>query len=573
MHRIARDDQPVPTQHRPRHADPDDTVVLEPIGDTVVLPAIRDHHASDDTIVLPRMGVAASSAPLPEQEAEPQPAGAADVGRSDARLGHALKWSYVLTTGGYAVIALLTFVLASILSPREFGVLAMALVWVALAMVLLQHGPTMAVIQQDDITEDHVNAAFWSTLIGAAGFCVVFAALAPLWAALNGLPELTPICWALTPMVMIQAFNVIPDAVLRRRMQMRGIAIRSLVANLAGGVAGIGCALAGLGVWSLVVQQITFPTLYGIMLWSIIDWRPRFAPIRKSFRDIRRTSLQTYGGSIGNYLSLRSDVLVMGLFFGPVVIGLYRFAARFAEMAVDLTASGLHQVSLPHLARHSQDKPALGRELGRLMHGTAVLACPVLGIVAGVAQPLVLFIGDQWGDAGGALRVLCLVSAVWMVGTLCGQALQAAQRAGIPALFTWITMVCAIAGIVFASLLSSGSDTTTKLMAAAWAMLATQVVTITAMGYVTYRVILKVSIWPTVMGALPGVLSGVAAAAGGAGVYAVVDGVLNKFLALAASGTAASVAAAIVLLTLDGEVRGRLARIAGRLRRTPAPAA
>ncbi|MEJ3747171.1 oligosaccharide flippase family protein [Actinomycetes bacterium KLBMP 9797] len=530
---------------RPHAADPDDTVALDLTG-------------VDDTVVLPTMR-------------EPEtPPGAAQVGRSNARLGVALKWSYLLTTGGYAVVAVLTFVLASILSPREFGVLAMALVWVALALVLLQHGPTMAVIQQDDITDDHVNAAFWSTLAGAVGFSAVFAALAPLWAAVNGLPELTPVCLALTPMVLITATNVIPDAVLRRRMQMRGIAIRSLLANLGGGAAGIGCAIAGLGVWSLVVQQITFPILYGIMLWSITDWRPRIGPIRQQLRDIRRTSLQTYGGAVGNYLSLRSDVLVMGLFFGPVVIGLYRFAARFAEMAVDLTASGLHQVSLPHLARHSQDRRALGHELGRLMHGTAVLACPALGIVAGVAEPLVLFIGDQWADAAGALQILCLVSGVWMVGTLCGQGLQAAQRAGIPALFTWLTMGGSVIGIVVASWLSSGSDTTTKLLAAAWAMLVTQVVMNAALVYVTYRRVLRVSFRPTLFGALPGVTAGIAAAVAGGAIHPLLDGALNDFLELVVSGTAASAAAGVTLLALDREVRRRLRQLSGRLRRRPA---
>lgn len=533
---------PAPSGGPRRSADLDDTVVLDISG-------------LNDTVTLP-------SVPATET-----PPGAAPVGRSDARLGVALKWSYLLTTGGYAVVALLTFVLAAILSPREFGVLAMALVWVALALVLLQHGPTMAVIQQDDITDDHVNAAFWSTLGGALLFSLVFAAVAPLWAALNGLPELTPICLALTPMVLITAGNVIPDAVLRRRMQMRGIAIRSVIANLGGGAAGIACALSGLGVWSLVVQQLTAPTLYGIMLWSMTDWRPRIAPIRQPLRDIRRTSLQTYGGSIGNYLSLRSDVLVMGLFFGPVVIGLYRFAARFAEMAVDLTASGLHQVSLPHLARHSQDRQALGRELGRLMHGTAVLACPVLGIVAGVAEPLVLFIGDQWADAAGALRILCLVSAVWMVGTLCGQGLQANQRAGIPALFTWLTMGGSILSILFASWLSAGSGTATKLMAAAWAMLAAQVVMNCALGYVTYRRVLRVSVRPTLLGALPGVTAGVGAAVAGASVHALADTVLNEFFALAASGVTATAAAVVTLVTLDREVRRRLGSLARRATR------
>jgi teichuronic acid exporter len=484
----------------------------------------------------------------------------------DTRLGTALKWTYLLTTGGYAVTALLTFILAAILTPREFGVLTMALVWVALALVLLYHGPTIAVIQQKDITDDHVNAAFWSTIAGAVGYCLLFAAAAPLWAALNGLPELTPVCLALTPMVLITALNVIPDALQRRRMQMRGIAIRVLTANLTGGLLGVGCAIAGLGVWSLVVQQVSTPTVYGAMLWMMSDWRPRLGPIRQQWRDIRSTSLHTYAGAVGNFLSSRTDVVLMGLFFGPVVIGLYRFAARFAEMVVDLTARGLQQVSLPHLARHGDDKPGFARELGRLMHGAAVLAYPMLGIVAGVAEPLVLFIGDQWAEAAAPLRVLCVVSAVAILSSLFEPALQAAQRPGVSAAFAWTTTATSGLAIVGAARLSANRDTSTQLMAAAWVMLAVQATLLVVMFYVVFRRVLRVSVGPILIAGLPGTLSGVAAAIASATAYGMVESALNKLLALMVSGTAGVLTAGVMLLVLDRPVRDRVAGILARLR-------
>lgn len=520
--------------------------------------------ALDDTVVLPRV-----------TEATPEPEGAAVLERGDTRLGSALKWSYLFTTGGYAITAILTFVLAAILSPREFGVLTMALVWVSLALVLLQHGPTIAVIQQDDITEDHANAAFWATMAGAVGFCVIFAAITPLWAAANGLPELTPVCLALTPMVIITALNVIPDALQRRRMQMRGIAIRVLTANLTGGLAGVGCAVAGLGVWSLVVQQVSTPAVYGTMLWIMTGWRPRFrGPIRQQLRDIRNTSLHTYAGAFGSFLSSRTDVVLMGLFFGPVVIGLYRFAARFAEMVVDLTARGLHQVSLPHLARHGSDKNGFARELGRLMHGVAVLAYPMLGIVAGVAEPLVLFIGDQWAAAATPLRLLCVVSAIVVLAALFEPAMQAAQRPGVTAVFSWATTIASGLAIFLAARVSINGDTDEQLMAAAWAMFAVQASIVLVMGYVIFRRVLRVPMTPVLVAGVPGTLSGVVAAFASAGTYGLVAPALNKFFSLAVSGTAGVLVAGTLLLVLDREVRDRVLRIARRLRgRTPAASA
>jgi teichuronic acid exporter len=386
------------------------------------------------------------------------------------------------------------------------------------------------------------------------------------------------VCLALAPMVFIQALNVIPDAVLRRQMQMRGIAIRMLVANLLGGAAAIGVAVAGFGVWALVVQQLAWPTLYAVMLWSMIDWRPRrprLTEIRGPLRDIRRTSVQTYSGAVGSYLAVRVDVVVMGLFFGPVVIGIYRFAARFAEMVMELAAGGMRLVSLPHLARHGQDKPALARELSRLVHGTAVLAFPALGVVAGAAHPLVLAVGDQWAEAAYPLRVLCLVSAVIMVSTLFGVALQAMQKAGTPALFTWITMGLAAIAVPVSSVLSSSGGTVTKLMYVAWAMLAVQAAVAVALGYILFRRVLAISPWRSVIAAAPAVASGLAAAAAGTLAYATFQG-HNRFLELVVVGWAAAGVAGIVLLALDSEVRPRVTalvanRLARRTQRAAAP--
>jgi PST family polysaccharide transporter len=472
-----------------------------------------------------------------------------------------------MTTGGNAIQVVLTFVVAALLGPLEYGLVALAMVWVALGLVMLQHGPTLAVIQQHDITDDHVNASFWSTLGGAAGYAALVAALAPVWAAVNGQPELTPLCLALAPLIVVQALNVIQDAVLRRRMQMRGIAIRVMLANLGAGATAIGCALAGLGVWALVAQQLVWPTLYAMMLWPIAGWRPRRGPIREPLRDLRRTTLQTYGGAVGSYLSTRADVVLMGIFFGPVIIGLWRFAQRLAEMANELTSGGLRLVSLPHLARHGADASALERELGRLVYGASLLTFPALGILAGIPDALVLLIGDQWALAAGPLRVLCAAAAAITIATVLAVTLQARQRPGIPALFTWITIPCAAAGILISARVSEGGTTQQTLLAIAVAMLVVQVVITTALGYVVFRRILHASPWPTVAVALPGVASAVSGALAGAGTYRLVGASLNRFLDVVVSGSVATLAAAAVLFALDRQARVLAMRVLARLRR------
>ena len=490
--------------------------------------------------------------------------GGGQIGRG-TRFKPALVWSYVLTTGMYGITALMTFVLAALLGPREFGILWMAIVWVTLAQILLQHGPTMAVLQHEDITDRHLNAAFWSTMAGALLYTGLLAAAAPLWAAVNRVPELTVVCLALTSIVPMYALNVIPEAVLRRRMQMRSVAVRYLSSGLIAGLAGVACALAGLGVWALVVQQVGATLLTTVLLWVVTPWRPRLGRFGRELRDIRGTSLKTLAGAAGSFVAVRADVLVMGAFFGPVVVGLFRFAVRFPEMLVDVTGRGLQTISLPELARRSDDPQALAARLRRLLHGAAVLSVPGLGVVAGTAEPLVLLVGDQWAEAVTPLRLLCVVSALGVLSALLSVALQAAQRPGLPAAVTWLNAPASIAAIYLAAVLSAGRGTAGQLLAVALAVLLVQAPLAGLLGYLTYGRVLRVSAWPTVLATAPSLLAGAAAAAAGAAVPALVGPgpgrVATRVLATAVAGAVAGG----LLLALDREVQSSLRRLVGRV--------
>src|SRR5690606_35601762 len=202
----------------------------------------------------------------------------------------------------------------------------------------------------------------------------------------------------------------------------------------------------------------------------------------------------------------RADVIVMSAFFGPVVVGLFRFAIRFPEMVVDLTGRGLQAVALPDLARHSMHASTLAARLRKLVHLGAVLSVPALGVLAGTATPLVLIIGEQWAEAAAPLRLLCLASAATLVTSMLGPALQAAQRPGLPAILAWVNAAGSVGAILAAALLSSQASTTTRLMAVAAAMVAVQAMLAVTIGCLTFGLVLRTSPWPTLTAALPSVV-------------------------------------------------------------------
>lgn len=485
---------------------------------------------------------------------------------SRPRTSVALAWSYVLSVGGFGVNAVMTFVLAAILDPRAYGVMALGLVWVLFVQTLLQVGPTLAVIQHEDVTDDHYDVAFWTTIGGAVVLGGAFAAVSPLWAAYNSLPELVPVCLALAPIVLVRATVVIPDAILRRGMQMRIIAIRGLLAAVAGGVAGISFALAGFGVWSLVAQQVTNEVVYAVILWTVTRWRPRLRWSVRALRDLRGTSVNSLLSSLGVFGASRADALVMGAYFTPQVLGLYRFALRMPQMVVDVAARGTQQVALPDLSRHGDDRTVFAQRLARLVHVGVVLGFPLLGVLAGLSRPVLALIGDQWAQAVVPMRVLCAASAVGIFGTVLGPALQAAGRAGVQAAHSWASAFVFLGAVVFAAQVAP-AGTVGQLMAVSWTMLAAEVLAVATLTFLTARYAMRVPARALLGRSLPAAVSAVAGGFTGWGVDHLVSASMPGLLALAIAGTAATTTAYLVLYVADAKVADRVGRMVRRARR------
>jgi PST family polysaccharide transporter len=486
-----------------------------------------------------------------------------------SKLKVAVLWSYLLTTGSMLITGVLTFVLAAILDPESFGVLALGMLWVGFAQMLLQHGPTLAIIQMEKVTDEQADAAFWVTVGGALLFGLVFAALAPLWGAINNLPGLAPVSWALIFVTLLTSISVIPDALLRRELRFKPIAVRAVVGNGLGGVVGVIGALAGWGVWALVVQQIVAYAIYALSVWTVSPWRPSFPNPRRIMREMkvmRRQSIQTLGGAVGVFLSNRMDVLLMGAFFGPVMVGLYRFALRLAEMVIDVTSRGLQQVSLPELAQYQSDREVLSRRLANLVHLAVVMSLPALAVLAAVAPSMVRLIGPQWADAAGPLRLLCLVSAIGAVNGLLGPAMQAVQRASIPATLTWISAGLSAVGLSTAAWLSRGQSIYAQLTSVALAALIVQTIMLATAATAAYRLVLKVSIVPTLRVLVPAVVAAIVGfAAAMAGQWlAWNDASLTKLLLGGGFGGAAALA---MLGILDERARDQAKRVLARIRR------
>ncbi|HLU45708.1 MAG TPA: oligosaccharide flippase family protein [Natronosporangium sp.] len=504
--------------------------------------------------------------PSPPQDPPPPPAAeVVDDRPHDGRtVRGAVLWSYLLGGGQMVLHGGVTLLLAAILLPEVFGVMALALTWVTFAQMLLHEGPALAVIQRADVNDRHLTAAFVVNLITAALIATVFVAVAPLWAAAVKLPELTWLCWALAPVILLHALIVVPDAILRRQMRMRRLQARLLTATAVSSAVAVGAALAGLGVWALVLQHLTAAVLSAVLLWASSPWRPRRGPIRPALRDLRRFSVLSISDFLAGFISSRADAILAGLFFHPLALGLYRFSLRIVEMGSELAFDGIRQVTVPHLSRLQDQRAEFEDQLGKLVHAGAVLAVPALGILAGAALPLLTLLGEEWIAGTNTLRLLCLFGVVACVSNLLGPAIQAAGRPGIAAAIGWISAGVAAALLITVGLWYGGAATTDQALAMAAAMLGAQLVTALLTLCWAIRGVLRLRLGPILGPAAPALLAAVAAAASGIAAGRLGADQFPALAGLLVTGTAGALAAGAVLFGLDARFVARVRQLLNR---------
>lgn len=349
----------------------------------------------------------------------------------------ALRWAFVMNAGQQGTQALITLVLAAVLGPAAFGLVAMALVYLEFFQLFVGQGLIAALIQRTDLAPIDLDTAFWQVTASTLALAGAAAATAPLWAQFNSAPELASIVLALTPMLLFKGLSVVQQADLQRRMDFRSLAIRSNAAAMTGGLVGLALAFGGAGAWSLVAQQVVSSFVEFVLLWKFSDFRPRARFSVQVSRELRGYGRRVLLNQVGVFASRRSDAIVLGYFFGPVALALYRMAERLSQLVIEFSTRPVAQASLPNLARLQADLPRLRSGVIAAVKTSSILAIPALVGLAAVSDPLIRLLGEKWHAAAPVLQILCARGIARALTLNTGTLLQAAGRPGLMASMTW----------------------------------------------------------------------------------------------------------------------------------------
>jgi PST family polysaccharide transporter len=312
---------------------------------------------------------------------------------------NAVKWAYISNWGQKGLSSLFVVAMASVLGPSEFGMVSIAIVYIAFLQMFLDQGFMAALIQRRDLRDEHLDAVFWMDQVLAIILVAVSVLLSGWWAAKNHAPAAASLISVLSLDIPLMALVIVQSALLNREMNFKSLSICGNISALVGGIVGVGMALAGLRAWALVGQQLAKDATTAILLWRWSHWRPRFEFSFKHLKELTGFSVGNFAAQLGIFADVQASSVILGLFFGPVALGLYRIADRIMSSVITLAMSSIQAVSFPEFSRLQHQPEELRKSALSCVRLTSAITVPALAGLAAVSTPLMAVIGPQWVPA------------------------------------------------------------------------------------------------------------------------------------------------------------------------------
>ncbi len=379
-----------------------------------------------------------------------------------------LKWSYLSTVLVFVMQTAVTAVLARLLTPSEFGVVAMALVLLRFAQYFAQMGAGQAVVQKPALSERDVHAAFTSAALIGLAFCALIVALAPLATALfPGTPGVVAVMRVMSLTLVVGGLTATTQGLLRRRFAFRAIALTEIGSYLFGyALVGLALAFSGFGAWSLVGASLAQGALVVVAYTSFCRRDIGLGLDRGSLK-----AIYAFGGRVSligfaEFMGTNLDTLWSGHYLGPRATGLYTRATSLATVPLLLLVTSLSRVLLPGYSRIQFERERLRSLYLVTLTVVAAIIFPIAWGVAGAAHEVIgALLGPQWTAAVPVLVVLSLAAPFTLLthfgamlceatATLNVKIVISVSRIGWLALFLWLLDGYGILGIATAFALS-----------------------------------------------------------------------------------------------------------------------
>lgn len=343
-----------------------------------------------------------------------------------------LIWRFLERSGAQLVALIVSVVLARILSPEDYGTIALITVFINILNVFVDSGLGSALIQKKDADNTDFSTVFYTNVIFCIALYILMFVISPFLAEFYSRPELVSIIRVLSITILVSGVKNIQQAYISRTLQFRKFFFSTLAGTIIAAVAGIWMAYHGFGVWALVAQQVTNLSIDTIILWITVKWRPEFV-----FSFKRLKSLFSYGWKL--LVSALLDTfytnlynLVIGKKYSANDLAFYAKGELFPKAVVGNINNAIDSVLLPTMSSEQDNKERVKQMTRRAIKTSTFCIAPLMMGLAGCSQNVIsILLTDKWLPAAPYLVIFCITYMFYPIHTANLNAIKAMGRSDL----------------------------------------------------------------------------------------------------------------------------------------------
>jgi O-antigen/teichoic acid export membrane protein len=337
-----------------------------------------------------------------------------------------MMWVGASQAGLQLTRAVVAIAVARLLTPEEYGLAALALVFASLVLVFSDLALGAALIQRKDLSRHDRDTAFWITIGSGVLFTLIGVALSGPIAALYGEPSAQPLLAVLSLSFLVSAAGAPQQSLMLREMDWRRVEMLPMFGAVAGGIGGVALAAAGVGAWAIIAQYLIATAITTALVWWRSPWRPGFAFSRESARSLAGFSIYMLGHRLLYYFQTNGDRFLIGRVLGTAALGSYAVAYNAVIQPASKIGGPLQRIFSPTFCRIQDEPERIAAAWARVVRLLASISVPALAGLVVVAPDFVpVVLGEQWKPAIPVIQILAWVGIVQALQSLSVDVLMA----------------------------------------------------------------------------------------------------------------------------------------------------
>lgn len=363
-----------------------------------------------------------------------------------------LFYKFLERFGSFSITFIVQLVLARLLTPKDFGIVAILTVFINIAQVFVQSGFSTSLIQKKRVDDKDYSSVFYvSFFIAILIYSVLFFA-SPMIEKFYKMDSLSIYLRVLSLIIIIGSYNSIQLAIVSREMKFHFLLYSTVISNLISGIVGVVLAILNYGIWALIVQQILVTMLNCISLSYKVRWFPKLLFSFASIKNLFSFGWKILFSSLLDTIYIQLQSLIVGRKFSADTLGYYNKGQQFPQIIITNINGAIQSVMLPTLSKLQDDKKRMKSVVRRTVITSSFLIFPLMTFLGVLGKPIViLLLGKQWINSVPFLQISCFIFSLIPIHTANLQALNAMGRSDLFLLLEFVKKIIGILLLIIAT--------------------------------------------------------------------------------------------------------------------------